>query len=314
MDMHDLYREQITLAAGELAKAGKVDDPSPPDDGQTPWTAADFFRDQAAAHLRLAAEIRVGAVALPPAQPAPRFLGVESTRDLLAEVALRMDRTQNSTAGRDLAALCRDALERLDKSVLGPRPRQRADGGGDHVHGQRESDPDDDRLLRHRRRSQAMGASRGDGIERLDVAEFRRLGYLQEANRRFFHPLGLALEVTVGAGERLGGVWDYRSDPDGVNYGPDVDLGWRAARVQAEWDARKPARRAAVGYMVQPVPDMRGSTDLQDELVGILREVALTLGNAFGHAEAPYEPQALAALALVNEALGWVDDPPLAGE
>ena len=37
-----------------------------------------------------------------------------------------------------------------------------------------------------------------DDIKRIDIAEFRRLGLLQEANRRFFHPLGLALEVTIG--------------------------------------------------------------------------------------------------------------------
>lgn len=33
-------------------------------------------------------------------------------------------------------------------------------------------------------------------IKRIDVAEFRSEGYLQEVNRRFLHPLGLALEVT----------------------------------------------------------------------------------------------------------------------
>jgi len=34
-------------------------------------------------------------------------------------------------------------------------------------------------------------------VERIDVAEFRRVGYLAELNRRFLHPLGLALEVVV---------------------------------------------------------------------------------------------------------------------
>lgn len=86
--------------------------------------------------------------------------------------------------------------------------------------------------------------------KRIDIAEFRELGFLQEANRVFFHPLGLALEVVIdacpeclghgkrafdrekregglppcpncdGAGkiERLGGVWDYRDDPEGIAY------------------------------------------------------------------------------------------------
>src|ERR1700757_4623348 len=31
----------------------------------------------------------------------------------------------------------------------------------------------------------------------IDLAEFREQGFLQEANRQFFHPLGLALEMTI---------------------------------------------------------------------------------------------------------------------
>lgn len=31
----------------------------------------------------------------------------------------------------------------------------------------------------------------------MGVKEFREEGYLQEANRQFFHPLGLALEIIV---------------------------------------------------------------------------------------------------------------------
>lgn len=34
-------------------------------------------------------------------------------------------------------------------------------------------------------------------MKHIDIAEFQKLGYLQEANRLFFHPHGLALEVTV---------------------------------------------------------------------------------------------------------------------
>jgi hypothetical protein len=56
-------------------------------------------------------------------------------------------------------------------------------------------------------------------IKRMDIKEFRELGFLQEANRQFFHPLGLALEVIVDeeTGETsLGGIWDYRDDPEGM--------------------------------------------------------------------------------------------------
>jgi hypothetical protein len=57
-------------------------------------------------------------------------------------------------------------------------------------------------------------------IKYIDIIEFREKGYLQEVNRRFFHPLGLALEVVVEADgtERLGRIWDYREDSEGIYY------------------------------------------------------------------------------------------------
>lgn len=92
-----------------------------------------------------------------------------------------------------------------------------------------------------------------DEIERMDVAEFREFGYLQELNRAFLHPLGLALEVVVedDGTERLGGVWDYRDDPEGIRY-EGVDLFEKAQRVAAERERRRPAREAALGYWQQP--------------------------------------------------------------
>lgn len=59
-----------------------------------------------------------------------------------------------------------------------------------------------------------------DKIKRMDIKEFREKGYLQELNRRFLHPLGLALEVEVedNGNEKLGGVWDYRKDEEGIYY------------------------------------------------------------------------------------------------
>lgn len=94
-------------------------------------------------------------------------------------------------------------------------------------------------------------------VERIDIAEFREFGYLQELNRRFLHPLGLALEVEIAddGTERLGGVWDYRDDAEGIRYDGDYAglLTEKATRVNAEWTAREHARIAALGYMVQPI-------------------------------------------------------------
>lgn len=97
----------------------------------------------------------------------------------------------------------------------------------------------------------------------MTVEEFRRLGYLQELNRRFLHPLGLALSVLVweDGTVMLGEIWDYRDDPEGIRFetSPSAELPERSTRISAEWEARKPARVAALGYMIQPL-DQEGTT------------------------------------------------------
>jgi len=58
-------------------------------------------------------------------------------------------------------------------------------------------------------------------IKRINIKEFRKLGFLQELNRQFLHPMGLALEVVVDeetGEEKLGGIWDYRNDPERIIY------------------------------------------------------------------------------------------------
>lgn len=110
------------------------------------------------------------------------------------------------------------------------------------------------------------------GIKYLDLREFLDGGFLQEANRQFFHPLGLALEIrghqscaTCGdetfksdAGNlyhvqhsaklkhydhqvveevftptALSGIWDYREDPEGMVFGGDYDLSKPEHRAKA---------------------------------------------------------------------------------
>lgn len=102
-------------------------------------------------------------------------------------------------------------------------------------------------------------------VRRMPIADFVRLGFLQEINRRYLHPLGLALEVELENGEpaRLGGVWDYRHDPEGLLFSEE-DL--RSAEVRRKADefsahlfARYPDRIRAVGAWVQPlVPPRSG--------------------------------------------------------
>lgn len=45
-------------------------------------------------------------------------LGMATTHELLAEISVRMSITQNSIKGRELGALCNEAIEHLDKGVL----------------------------------------------------------------------------------------------------------------------------------------------------------------------------------------------------
>lgn len=102
-----------------------------------------------------------------------------------------------------------------------------------------------------------------DEITRLDIADFRSLGYLQELNRRFLHPLGLALEVIVedDGTETLGGVWDYRNDPEGIRYdNADGHLAVRARWIDNAWQLREADRISRLGYMVQPAETSEGGT------------------------------------------------------
>ena len=104
-------------------------------------------------------------------------------------------------------------------------------------------------------------------IKRMSIGEFREFGFLQEVNRCFLHPLGLALEAVVETVtnaddeevtiDRLGGIWDYRDDPEGMAFGEDPD--WeKAARVAALRESKVQARRERLGYVIQPVPGPGG--------------------------------------------------------
>jgi len=89
----------------------------------------------------------------------------------------------------------------------------------------------------------------------MDITEFREEGYLQELNRRFLHPLGLALEVVQekDGREYLGGIWDFRDDPEGLIFDDDVLKADRIAAIDSEWQRRGQSRLDGLGYVLQPV-------------------------------------------------------------
>lgn len=90
-------------------------------------------------------------------------------------------------------------------------------------------------------------------VKRINIKEFREVGYLQELNRRFLHPLGLALEVVVDddGSERLGGIWDYRDDPEGIVYGEGMIESAKVERIRDLEAKHHATRLAAVGYIEQ---------------------------------------------------------------
>jgi len=95
-------------------------------------------------------------------------------------------------------------------------------------------------------------------IKRMDIREFREKGYLQEVNRRFFHPLGLALEVEIkeDGTEKLGGIWDYREDPEGIFYGKDIisnpAFKEKAKYIEEQLNKKKISRLERLGFFIQP--------------------------------------------------------------
>ena len=97
-------------------------------------------------------------------------------------------------------------------------------------------------------------------IKKIDIKEFREKGFLQEANRLFFHPLGMALEVilddTTGK-EKLGEIWDDRDDPEGMLFQDDIvqskDACEKADHVADLRDKIGRVRIKKYGNRIQPV-------------------------------------------------------------
>ena len=73
-------------------------------------------------------------------------------------------------------------------------------------------------------------------VKRMDLKEFRDKGFLQEVNRQFFHPLGLALEIFYddNGNINLGGIWDYREHEEGILF----DIANRSEEEQEQFKNR----------------------------------------------------------------------------
>ena len=91
----------------------------------------------------------------------------------------------------------------------------------------------------------------------MGAGEFRALGLLQEVNRLFLHPMGLALSVLIAedGSEEFGDILDRRDDPEGLVYGDAASEEFlrRARGVAAMRRAAHVRRHAALGYLEQPL-------------------------------------------------------------
>lgn len=90
-------------------------------------------------------------------------------------------------------------------------------------------------------------------VKRIDVKEFREFGFLQEVNRQFLHPLGLALEIVMeeDGTERIGGVWDYRDDPEGMFFQDGIIDVAKIKRVEELRKSKEDKRIEAEGSVIQ---------------------------------------------------------------
>jgi hypothetical protein len=98
-------------------------------------------------------------------------------------------------------------------------------------------------------------------MKQLDPKEFQRLGFLQEVNRLWLHPIGLALGVQT---DELTGisslfVWDCRDDPEGIYFSDTLidtdEARAKAKHVEDAWLAKRDARVTMFnGTHIQRVP------------------------------------------------------------
>ena len=111
-------------------------------------------------------------------------------------------------------------------------------------------------------------ANNQNKVNMLSLDEFFRSGLLQEVNRIFFHPLGLALTVNIKDDSvvAIGGIQDFRSDEEGLVFSSlDRNSYLKMLNVQKEMERRKLIREERLGFFIQPVPTFEEPTTPEPE-------------------------------------------------
>ena len=70
----------------------------------------------------------------------------------------------------------------------------------------------------------ATGGDQTEAIQVMSIEAFRSEGWLQELNRQWAHPRGIAFSVEIrdDGAEVLGPIWHYPDDPEGIVFGPGL--------------------------------------------------------------------------------------------
>lgn len=103
--------------------------------------------------------------------------------------------------------------------------------------------------------------------KKLSINELREEGYLQEANRQFFHPLGLSLMVNIigeNGEDSTVCILDNRHDLEGVVFGLEQDDYYSEGSLQETRDKaqmvaeqavmRHEPRVNAIGHWIERIP------------------------------------------------------------
>jgi len=102
----------------------------------------------------------------------------------------------------------------------------------------------------------------------MNLKEFSDKGYLQEINRQFLHPLGLAFGILVDDNNEyhFDKIYDYRDDPEGCRFGgmqgERLDKFKNSAKfIKDEMTNRRMTRFKALKYWIQPIEEEKKLDD-----------------------------------------------------
>ena len=98
-------------------------------------------------------------------------------------------------------------------------------------------------------------------VKYMDFHEFWKLGLLQEINRQFMHPRGLAFQMDFEDDKaiNISGIWDERDDPEGIIYSKEMisdnieHFEKMKAQVQKLYDDKAEYRQENLGFIIQPI-------------------------------------------------------------